>query len=115
MDLSGAIMDCKKLFNINKILVADCFVDDYIRFSYELNENLICKYAEYYAGLQLYQFDYNKFTVVAGYYDICGLYDRMPEIEKYIKYQYYETFDGFVNREKILDFRKSKRIFCRHC
>ena len=107
-------MECKMIFNVNKILVADCFVEDYIKFSYELNECLLRKYGLYYAGLQLYQYDYNKFTVVAGYFDICGLYEIMPQIENYIEKQYNETFDGFIKREKILDFRKSKRIFCGH-
>ena len=107
-------MDCKMLFNVNKILVADCFVEEYIRFSYELNEDLLCKYTRYYAGLQLYQYDYNKFSVVVGYYDIYGLYDIISKIEKYIDNQYDDTFNGFINRDKVLDFRKYKRIYCSH-
>lgn len=107
--------NCKVYYNVNKILVADCFVEDYMQFAYELNEHLLYKYEQYYGGLQLYQYDYNKFTVVAVYYDVCGLSEIMPEIEKYIEYQYNETFNGFIKRERILDFRKNKRIFCRHC
>ncbi|MBQ3584275.1 MAG: hypothetical protein IJA27_06140 [Lachnospiraceae bacterium] len=106
---------CNYYFNVNQIVVAECFVDDYKKFSYELNEHLIYNYETYYAGLQLYQYDYNKFTVVAVYYDICGLQEKMAEIEKYIAYQYEETFHGFVSRKKILDFQNNKRIFCRHC
>lgn len=70
-------MDCKMLFNVNKILVADCFVEEYIRFSN-------------------------------------GLYDIISKIEKYIDNQYDDTFNGFINRDKVLDFRKYKRIYCSH-
>lgn len=101
---------CKCLYNINHISVSDCYVKDYTQFAYNLNEDLICQYSLYYGGLQLYQTDYNHFVVIAVYFDICGLSEMIPKIEKYIERQYEETFGGFIKRTPILSFNMAKRV-----
>lgn len=101
------------LLNINGIFVRPYYVDDYIKFSYELDEYLCSKYPEFYAGLQLYQSKEDKscFTVVAAYYDVPCICKEVRKIREDIEEIYNDIWRNNLKRISILYFCDELRIF----
>ncbi len=103
---------CNLLLNVDEIFVRPCFVDDYIKFSHELDEYLCCKYSEFYAGLQLYQSQEDKcrFTIVMAFYEVPCICHEVEKIMKDIDEIYKETWRNNIKRVCILSFLEEKRI-----
>lgn len=103
---------CNLLFNVNEIYVRPCYIDEYIRFSHELDEYLCCKYSEFYAGLQLYQSkeDKCKFTVIAAYYEVPGICQEARKIVDEIGNIYESYWCGCLKRENVFTFLEQRRI-----
>ena len=100
------------LFNVNQINVTPNCINEYIKFSHELNHYLSCKYPEYYAGLQLYQSNTNRccFTVIAAYYDVPNVYEKSKMIGDEISTIYDCVWGCKVKRSSIFTFRDNCRI-----
>lgn len=100
------------LFNVDKIFVRPCYIASYIKFSRELDEYLLCKYPEFYAGLQLYQSkeEESRFTVIAAYYNVPGIYIKIEKICEDIEEIYKDVWRNNIKRECIFTFRNNIRI-----
>lgn len=105
---------CRYLYNVNRIIVKPCYVDEYLVFTRQLDEYLTRNYGGYYAGNQLYRSKENcsEFFIVARYNDLFGLDKVTAPIQKYVEQQYDKTFGDNVIRKSVFSYSDTTRLYC---
>ncbi len=99
------------LYDVSMSYVDSGWQERYLELVQNIDEQLKKNYSEYFAGLQLYQNGPMNYVVVAEYYDVPGVEEKLPEILRFVNEQYKDTVGHNVRRKQVLKFDHSKKLY----
>ena len=110
----------KFLFDVSMSYVNPGWQERYCKLVKKIDCHLKKRYAGYFADLQLYQTGPMNYVVVAVYYDVPGVREKLSEILHYVNEEYRDEVGHNVRRKQILKFDMAKKLhgqsenfFCR--
>jgi len=111
-DAGGIFVETGKfLYDVSMSYVDSGWQERYLELVKKIDDYLKKSYSDYFAGLQLYQNGPMNYVVVAEYYDVPGVEEKLPEILRYVNEQYKDTVGHNVRRKQVLKFDRAKKIY----
>ena len=102
---------CSYLYDVSMSYVDSGWQERYLELVKNIDVYLRKNYPDYFTELQLYQNGPMNYVVVAVYYDVPGVGEKLPEILKYVNRQYRETVGHNVRRKQVLKFDRAKKLY----
>lgn len=98
------------LYDVSMSYINPGWQDRYCQLVKKIDAYLKDRYKDYFADLQLYQTGPMNYVVVAAYYDVAGVREKLSEILRYVNEEYRHTVGDNVRRKQILKFDRAKKL-----
>lgn len=102
--------ESKYLFDVSMSYVNPGWQERYCQLVKKIDCYLRHRYTGYFSELQLYQTGPMNYVVVAVYFDVPGVQDKLSEILHYVNEEYRDTVGHNVRRKQILKFDMAKKL-----
>ncbi len=100
----------KYLYDVSMSYVNPGWQERYCKLVKQIDRHLKKYYKHYFSELQLYQTGPMNYVVVAVYFDVPGVQEKLPKILHYVNEKYRNTVGQNVRRKQILKFDRGTKL-----